>query len=129
FCRAADWNAELPFAEYRDFHAELIQNPLPDLIRLGVDSEGVLVGYVDLHGNEPGRGELGFVIGERSRWGQGLGRQGAAAGLDYGFDRLGLDEIWAEALDANARSIRVLQRLGLVENGRGEDCVYLDQPT
>jgi RimJ/RimL family protein N-acetyltransferase len=119
----------MPFAERRRVHEKLIQSPLSDLIRLGVDYEGVLVGYVDLHGDEPHRRELGFVIGERGRWSRGLGRLAAAAALDYGFDQLGLHEIWAEALDANLRSVRVLQRLGLVETGGGEDGVYLDQPT
>ncbi len=52
-----------------------------------------------------------------------------AAGLDYGFDRLGPQEIWAEALDANRRSVRILQLLGLVETGSGDEGVFLDQPT
>ena len=91
--------------------------------------EGLLVGYVDLQGDDPHRRELGFAIGERSRWSRGLGRRAGAAGLDYGFDQLGLQEIWAEALDANQRSVRILQRLGLVETCRGDDGVFLDQPT
>lgn len=129
FCRAAGWTAGLPHAEYRRFHQGLIQSPPVDLIRLGAIHNGVLVGYVDLHGGEPHRRELGFVIGERSRWGRGLGRLAGAAGLGYGFGQLGLQEIWAEAFDANQRSIRILQRLGLVETGSGDEGVFLDQPT
>jgi len=74
FCHEADWTTGLSFAEYQHFHQTLIQSPPPELIRLGVMHEGILVGYVDLHGDEPHRRELGFVIGERSRWGVGLGR-------------------------------------------------------
>ena len=129
FCREADWTTDLSFTESQRFHQTLIQSPPPELIRLGVIHEGLLVGYVDLHGDEPHRRELGFVIGERSRWSRGLGRRAGAAGLDYGFDQLGLQEIWAEALDANQRSVRILQRLGLVETCRGDDGVFLDQPT
>jgi len=129
FCRAAGWTPDLPHAEYLRFQQRLIQSPPADLIRLGAVHNGVLVGYVDLHGGESHRRELGFVIGERSRWSRGLGRLAAAAGLGYGFDQLGLQEIWAEAFDANQRSVRILQRLGLRETGRGDEGVFLDQPT
>jgi RimJ/RimL family protein N-acetyltransferase len=129
FCRAAGWTADLPHADYRRFHQTLIRSPPTDLIRLGAVHDGILVGYVDLHGNESHRRELGFVIGERSRWSRGFGRLAAAAGLDYGFDQLGLREIWAEAFDANQRSVRILQRLGLVETGSGGEGVFLDRPT
>lgn len=129
FCREAGWTADLPFPERRRFHRTLIQSPPRALIRLGAIHAGLLVGYVDLHGDEPDRRELGFAIGERGRWGRGLGRLAGAAGLDYGFGQLGLQEIWAEALDANQRSIRILQRLGLVETGSGDEGVFVDQPT
>ena len=129
FCREADWTPGLPFSERQRFHRRLIQSGPSDLIRLGVIHRGVLVGYVDLHGDEPHRREIGFVIGERGRWGRGLGRWAAAAGLDHGFAELGLQEIWAEAFDSNQRSVRILQRLGLLEVGRGDEGVYRDQPT
>jgi RimJ/RimL family protein N-acetyltransferase len=129
FCREAAWTVRHSFAEYQRFHQTLVQFPPHDLIRLGVIHEGLLVGYVDLHGDEPHRRELGFVIGERCRWGRGLGQSAAATALDYGFDQLSLQEIWAEALDANHRSIRILQRLGMVETGRGNEGMFLDQPT
>lgn len=129
FCRAADWNADLPFTEHQRFHQTLIESPPPGLIRLGAIRRGILVGYVDLHGDKPHRRELGFVIGERGRWGQGLGRLAGAAALDYAFDHLGLQLVWAEAMDANQRSVRILQRLGLVETGRGDEGTFLGQPT
>lgn len=129
FCLEADWTTDVPATERQCFHEALIQSPPPELIRLGATHEGILVGYVDLHGAEPHRRELGFVIGERRRWGRGLGRSAATAGLDYGFDRLGMDEIWAEALDANQRSVRILRRLGLMETGRGDERVFMDQHT
>ncbi|MEN3311137.1 MAG: hypothetical protein V7645_466, partial [Actinomycetota bacterium] len=50
-------------------------------------------------------------------------------GLDHGFDKLRLQEIWAEAFDANQRSVRILQRLGLLEIRRGDEGAFLDQPT
>lgn len=129
FCRHADWTVDLPPAEARRFHEALIQAPPPDLIRLGAIHDGRLVGYVDLHGDQPRRRELGFLIGERRLWGRGLGFLAAAAGLDHGFTNLGLEVVWAEALDANQRSVRILRRLGFEETGRGEEESFLDQPS
>ncbi|GAA5150491.1 GNAT family protein [Nocardioides marinquilinus] len=115
FRRAADWGSERTVADLEQFHARLIAEPPASLLRLGVEHEGVLVGYVDLHGEEPGRRELGFVIGGRERWGDGLGRAAASAALDLAFDVLGLTEVTAQADPDNHRSVAVLRRLGLTE--------------
>lgn len=129
FCREAEWSPGLPFEVHRDFHRGLIASPPPELLRLGVVSGGDLVGFVDLHGLEPHRRELGFTIGGRSRWGRGLGGAAARAGLAYGFEALELTEIWAEALDANERSVRLLRRLGMDETGHGDDSEFCGTPT
>lgn len=124
FCRAAGWTVGLPLAEHVSFWRDLIASPPPELLRLGAVHEGELVAYVDLHGMEPRRRELGFAVGRRERWGRGLGSRAAAAALDHGFEVLGLEEVWAEALDANRASVRILQSLGMRETGRGEDDEY-----
>lgn len=129
FCREAEWSLALDQDGYLDFWRRSIELPPADLVRLGVLSGPDLVGYVDLHGAEPGRRELGFVIGVRDRWGQGLGLQAARAARDHAFQVLGVGEVWAEAMDANTRSVRVLRRLGMQETGRGEAGQFLGQPT
>lgn len=128
FLAAADWSTRT-IEEYVDFHTRLIADPPADLLRLGAVHDGDLVGYVDLHGREPHRRELGYVIGDSRRWGRGLGGLAARAALDYGFDRMGLTDIWAEALAANAASVRILQSLGMREIERGGEGVYLGTPT
>lgn len=129
FCAEAGWTPDLSLSEYRQWHRQVIAEPPAELLRLAVLEGSNLVGYVDLSGESPDRRELGFVIGGRTRWGSGLGRRAAAAGVRYGFERLGLTSIWAEALDANQRSIRILRRLGMTETGRGEPDTFLGQPT
>ena len=129
FRREAEWSLESDQDEYLDFWRRNLDRPPADLVRLGVLSGLDLVGYVDLHGAEPDRRELGFVIGARDRWGQGLGLAAARAGLDHAFRVLHVDEVWAEALDANTRSVRILQRLAMQETGRGEAGHFLSQPT
>jgi RimJ/RimL family protein N-acetyltransferase len=49
----------------------------------------------------------------------------ARLGLDWGFGELGLDEIEAQALDANQASVRILVSLGMTEIGRGDDEAFL----
>lgn len=129
FCRAAEWTVGLPAEEHHAFHSQLIASPPQDLIRLGAVHKGRLIGYIDLHGEESDRRELGFLIGPRPLWGQGIGLAVARAGLVYGFRKLGLRQVWAEALDANRASVRILERLGMTETGPGAPGTYLAQPT
>lgn len=129
FCRAADWSGGLPPSEYLTFQTALIAEPPTGLVRLGAVLDGRLVGYVALQGSEVGRRELGFVIGKRALWGRGLGMVAASAGLSHGFGTMGLTQIWTEALDANAASVRILERLGMRETGFGDQGIYLGQPS
>ncbi len=128
-CREADWSVGLPHESHLAFWRDLIEAAPRELIRLGAVSGGDLVGYVDLHGSDPGRRELGFLIGVRPRWGHGLGHRAATAALEYGFRDMRLGEVWAEALDANQRSVRLLQRLGMRETGRGDEGEFLGRPS
>ena len=129
FCDAAGWSRDVDPTERRVGWVGLADDPPPGLLRLAALVGGEVVGFVDLNGAEPGRRELGYVVGGRERWGRGLGTALARAGLAHGFAVLRLDVIWAEAADANAASIRILQRIGMTETGRGEDTWYLDRPT
>ena len=115
FCRAADWSPDLPTAERARFFRELVSAPPADLIRLAAVHEGVVVGYLDLAGIKAQERELGFVIGDRSTWGHGLGRRAATAGCAYGFGVLGLRRIWAAVHATVAASIRVLEAIGMRE--------------
>lgn len=95
FCRDADWSLDLPFDRHLSFWRKLITTAPSELIRLAAVCDDLLVGYIDLHGEESERRELGFVIGVRDSWGHGLGRQAAAAALDHGFREMGLMKVWA----------------------------------
>lgn len=120
FCRAADWTVNLALETHLAFQQRLIEQPPSDLTRLGVQVEEDLVGYVVLQGEGRMRRELGFVIGERRLWRQGLGYAAARAGLVHGFTVMQLSEIWAEAVEANPASIAILRRLGMLETGIGD---------
>jgi RimJ/RimL family protein N-acetyltransferase len=128
FVAHADWTERSP-AETLAFWESRTRRSPDGLIRLGADEDGALVGCVDLHGDEPDRRELGYVVGPRRNWGRGLGTAIATAGLSHAFDAMGLAAVSAEAYAANEPSVRILQRLGMTETGRGEDGEFLGQPT
>lgn len=104
-----------------------IAQPDPKLIRLLALCNEQPVGYVDLYGDDIDARQLGYLIAPASRWSQGLGTAAARAGLLHGFESLGLRRIWAEAVEANTASVRVLQRLGMDETGPGEAEEFLGQ--
>lgn len=129
FCAHAEWTHESDPGEHEAFWDALITRPPKDLLRLAAEGEGELVGYVDLHGHSENSRELGFVVGPSSRWGQGWGSALARAGLDHGFTELGLQQVWAEAYQANQASIAILRGLKLGPFGDGDVGTFLGQPT
>jgi len=76
-----------------------------------------VVGLSDLHPAAPAAPaiEIGWRLA-RPYWGQGYAVEAAQAALDDGFDRLGLAEIVAITAVGNARSRRVMERLGMTRD-------------
>jgi RimJ/RimL family protein N-acetyltransferase len=104
--------------EARQHWDRLIAGPPSGLDRLAVESDGRVVGYVDLHGDADQCRELGIAVGPSRRWGQGLGRRAAALALTYGFSVLGLELIRAATPETNVRARRMLTSAGLTEKGQ-----------
>ena len=67
--------------------------------------------------------ELGYEIARRW-WGRGLAPEAAAAVTRYGFSALGLHRIEAGVLPGNDASVRVLRKLGFLEEGTRRDDLY-----
>lgn len=60
-----------------------------------------------------------LVFGTRPQlWGRGYATESTAAVLRYVFDELGLEQVVADVDEPNTASIRVLERLGMVQTGR-----------
>lgn len=129
FCRAAGWTTDLPIGEHVDFWRRLIDEPPPELLRFVLLENDVIVGYTDLHGSAPEARELGFAVGDRARWGRGLGRIAATLTLDHAFGSLGLDRVWAESYQANTRAQSLLRRLGFTRTRLGKPGQHLGAQT
>jgi len=61
--------------------------------------------------------EVGWRLA-RAAWGRGYATEGARAALAHGFEALGLEEIVSFTTVANARSRRVMEKLGMRREGR-----------
>jgi RimJ/RimL family protein N-acetyltransferase len=59
--------------------------------------------------------EVGWRL-DRAFWGKGYATEGAQAALTFGFETVGLHEIVSFTAPANARSRRVMERLGMTHN-------------
>jgi RimJ/RimL family protein N-acetyltransferase len=79
--------------------------------------DGALVGAIGLEiTREHAHAELGYWIG-KPYWGQGYATEAARAAVGYGFERLGLNRIFAYHFVRNPASGRVLRKIGMTYEG------------
>jgi ribosomal-protein-alanine N-acetyltransferase len=84
---------------------------VPDGLSTGVGS----VGLVGLDAGDRSA-EVGAAIG-RDHWGRGLATRAGELVLGYAFASLALESVFAAVLPENARTLRVLEKLGFSEGG------------
>jgi ribosomal-protein-alanine N-acetyltransferase len=98
-----------------------------DTIRWAIElvEHGEMIGTIGLlrFDFEHRHAEVGYEIA-RHWWGRGLAPEAAAAVIRYGFSVFGLHRIEAGVLPGNDASVRVLQKLGFVEEGTRRDYLY-----
>lgn len=81
------------------------------------EQPGGLIGFCGLRRIDEGDDvEIGYGL-TREHWGRGLATEAARAVLDFGFEQVGLEVIFAGADFDNAASIRVMERLGMSYDG------------
>jgi [ribosomal protein S5]-alanine N-acetyltransferase len=69
--------------------------------------------------------DIGYVL-RRDAWGQGLATEAARALVEFGLRTLGMHRIWATCHVDNARSGRVLVKVGMQREGRLRENVLKD---
>lgn len=78
-----------------------------------IEFQGRLIGTANLEIDRAARSAmLGYAIG-RTWWGRGFATEAARAVMAWGTETYGLTRIWASADLGNARSHRVLEKLGM----------------
>jgi RimJ/RimL family protein N-acetyltransferase len=81
------------------------------------DEPDALLGTVSLrrHARDR-RAELGYWLAAPA-WGHGYATEAVSATIDFGFRHLGLARIYAQVFVGNTASMRVLDKLGMVNEG------------
>jgi RimJ/RimL family protein N-acetyltransferase len=79
--------------------------------------DAVLAGAIGMRiQRENDSGEIGYWIGVPF-WGRGIATEAVRAMIEYGFDKLALNRIYAEHFTRNPASGRVLQKAGMRHEG------------
>lgn len=75
--------------------------------------------------HEAKKAELGYVF-HRDHWGKGYGSECVALMSDFAFGALKLHKLYANVVDANIGSARILERNGYVLEGRLKDHYFIE---
>lgn len=67
---------------------------------------------------------LTIIVGDKTAWGKGYGREAARLICDHGFVTLNLRRISAGTFEDNAGFRRIAQYLGMVEEGRRRQAAF-----
>lgn len=125
FAYASDptWGKYIPVPqpyEYRDAERFVARSVLIDwetTYRWAIEYDGSMVGAIDLKVSPRDRiGEIHYALARRL-WNQGLMTEGCGAVVDWGFRERGLERIWTIVDVDNVGSARVLQKLGMQQEG------------
>ena len=86
---------------------------------------GALIGNCGVRLKAPGAHEadLGYELNP-AHWGQGYASEAARAMVGFGFAELGVHRIWARCIADNVASARVLEKLGMRQEGRLRENEY-----
>ena len=88
-------------------------------------ADGVVMGMLTLVRREHGLAEIGYALGIDFR-GRGYATEAAGGLIEYAFSELGLHRVQAETSSDNPDSYRVMERLGMQQEGRLREAVSCD---
>ena len=102
---------------------QFVANRMSDLKRYGwtmwplvLKESGAFVGYCGflrrMYGEYEGEIEIGYAL-TKDAWGKGIAPEAGTRILRYGFETLGFQRVIASARPENARSIRVMEKMGM----------------
>lgn len=94
-----------------------------DAVGIGT-SLGVVIGMARLAVGDYRSGQIGFAL-RPDRWHQGLGTEAVQALLELAFNRLELHRVWGARSPTNEASARLMTRIGMREEGRIRDHVFV----
>jgi RimJ/RimL family protein N-acetyltransferase len=104
--------------EHEAWLAALAQSPERMEFVIALRAGGRAVGTIGLSRIQPpgGSAEYGILLGEADARGRGIAREASELLLAYGFDELGLDELFLNLFADNTAARRLYERLGFRED-------------
>ena len=118
FCNANQWELHRDPEELYKWWFKCVTNTTKNFVRMGIELDGILIGYTDLANIHVNEAELGIAIGESTLWGQGIGVKAVLCTLQFASTQLGLTTFKAETHETNIRSRRMLEKIGFEEMSR-----------
>ena len=99
-----DWQQETPRTRFQ--------------LAIVLPSTNKLIGNVGIRKREVKayQAELGYEL-DPHEWGNGYATEAATAMLQFAFEQLRLHRVWAQCIANNHNSVRVLEKLGLHQEG------------
>lgn len=73
------------------------------------------IGNVQLTSIKNKKAEFHVFIGETSMWGKGIGYQATKLILEYGFNEIGLNNIFLSVREDNKKAVKLYEKIGFVK--------------
>ena len=73
-----------------------------------------------IHGNA----ELAIILGEKSCWNKGIGREAVRLLMEHGFKALNLHRIWSGTFETNIGFKKLALSLGMIHEGTRRKAVF-----
>jgi [ribosomal protein S5]-alanine N-acetyltransferase len=118
FCLANGWEKNRNPEELYQWWLDCINNKSEGFIRMGIEVNKKIVGYVDLACIKDNTAEIGIAIGESKLWGKGIGFYATKCMMDFASKKLDIKIFDAETHEANLRSKKMLEKIGFKEISR-----------
>jgi [ribosomal protein S5]-alanine N-acetyltransferase len=125
FCLANGWETNRNEEELHQWWIRCVNHSIQGFIRMGIEWNEKLIGYVDLACIKNNTAELGIAIGESTLWGKGIGYNSAMCMIDFASKELDITVFDAETHETNIRSRKMLEKIGFKEISRNGTEVYL----
>ncbi|MDM5250803.1 MULTISPECIES: GNAT family N-acetyltransferase [unclassified Lysinibacillus] len=129
FCEANGWEKNRDEEELYNWWQCCVNMDRKDFIRLGIEYEKRLIGYVDLAEIQNSRAEIGIAIGESQLWGKGIGTTVTRMFINYAFEKFSITKFYSETHETNYRSRKMMDKLGFKEISRNGSEFYLNKET
>jgi RimJ/RimL family protein N-acetyltransferase len=129
YLRYNEWTSRTP-DEVQDFIQMFLDHQKQEprnkfQFALTLKPSGQLIGNCGVRRDSPGalEGDIGYELDPRF-WGRGYATEAAQAVLQFGFTQMSLHRITARCVAENTASAHVLEKLGMLQEGRLREHQY-----